>query len=383
MPAENLKGYERISKGSGYSYQYRSNSTLPWNNGFASQTDTSSLSSQTHPGPPYRTGGPFYLWKEYTEFGRQYISNPTYRGFVTGGNLTGVAAIADTGSATDAQLDTFGATAISRVSPNNPAFSLATFLGEAREGVPHLIGSSFQRDKVDFLRNSGSEYLNVEFGWLPLVSDVQNFAHAVKSSKKILDQYRRDSGHRIRRRYYEPPTVTESVFTGSGFLYPVVANYLGVGTSTKTTLRERWFSGAFKYHIPTGDSQYAKFRRFEIYANHLLGTRLTPAVLWELSPWSWAVDWFTNSGDVINNITNLGSDGMVLEYGFSMDSRVNEHLTVQTGTTTEVQGRPFFRKNVKVFKSRRPAHPYGFGVDNTSLSARQLAVLAALGLSRS
>jgi hypothetical protein len=116
-----------------------------------------------------------------------------------------------------------------------------------------------------------------------------------------------------------------------------------------------------------------------------LGTRITPELIWELTPWSWAVDWFTNAGDVIHNISQLGSDGLVMQYGYAMrHMRVHEyhrgHYSFSDSVGTHVG--TVAREIGSEWKQRVAAHPYGFGIDDTSLSARQTAILAALGLTR-
>jgi hypothetical protein len=115
-------------------------------------------------------------------------------------------------------------------------------------------------------------------------------------------------------------------------------------------------------------------------ADKLIGLGLTPDVLWNLAPWSWAVDWFTNTGDVILNLTDWASDGLVMVYGYLM-----EHTIVKDTYTLTFPG-IFPRRNVTpmVFvtetKLRRKANPFGFGVNANDLSDRQLAIITALGL---
>jgi hypothetical protein len=131
-----------------------------------------------------------------------------------------------------------------------------------------------------------------------------------------------------------------------------------------------------------------RLRRYEALANHLFGTRITPELVWNLAPWSWAFDWFTNAGDVIHNISLLGVDGLVLQYGYAMRSMNVKHEMVQT-VTSGLGGRNLgfggLTSTRLVFtetKQRIRANPYGFGIDDLSLSGRQLAILAALGLTK-
>jgi hypothetical protein len=109
---------------------------------------------------------------------------------------------------------------------------------------------------------------------------------------------------------------------------------------------------------------------------------LTPSTVWELQPWSWAIDWFSNTGDLMKNISLLGSDGMVLQYGYICSSNKVEtdyHTEpFQLGSKTYQGHLNIVQKTLK----RRQATPYGFGFNMATLTARQEAILAALALSR-
>lgn len=279
-----------------------------------------------------------------------------------------------------------GATAIARTAPTNPSFDLANALGElGGDGLPKVVGMQTLKEKARYLKNSGDEYLNAEFGWLPLVSDLRGFARTVQKSKQILDQFHKGSDQKIRRRYAFPSSQNDSVrFTGQDsvggvLMYPSFGSN-GTGQASDTVTLDTWFSGAFKYHVPMGNDYLSRFERHYADAGKLLGVELTPSTVWELAPWSWAVDWFSNTGDVIRNISLLGKDGLVLEYGYLMDKFVQRtDLSVSvvalnksyTGSLTTVT------KRLK----RRRATPYGFGFDLGSLTASQEAVIVALGFS--
>jgi len=157
-------------------------------------------------------------------------------------------------------------------------------------------------------------------------------------------------------------------------------------TASETYELRYWFSGAFRYHVPIGDSTWERLSRYEQYSNYLFGTRITPEVVWNLAPWSWAVDWFTNAGDVIHNISTLGFDGLVMQYGYAMRQELRKavivHTTTGNGFSGLAAGLRASRTEVIEFKQRVPANPYGFGIDDISLSKTQLAILAALGLTR-
>ena len=376
------------------SWQDRSNGTLPFGpKAFIQDFFSEEVLSQCHTGrwPQPRdstvdVGGFMTLhrtWTKHTQLA------PISASFTRGS--TGIAAaigytfginpaVAGSGSVMNA----FGAKAIAAVLPTNPNASLATFLGELRsDGLPRLPGSS-HKELVSNAKKAGDEYLNVEFGWLPFVSDLQSFADSVKRSRQLIDQYVRDSDRKIRRRYTPSELYSSATFPNIA-LQCYGQNITASGAISRTDSTRLWFSGAFRYHVPVGDDFYSRLLRYESLANHLFGTRITPELVWELAPWSWAIDWFTNAGDVIKNISLLGVDGLVMQYGYAMrHMRVEE---IAKGSFSFIDGFGAHAGTVsKTFgsewKQRVRANPYGFGIDDTSLTARQLAVLAALGLSK-
>jgi len=286
----------------------------------------------------------------------------------------------------DASLDANGSTLYARATPTNPAFSLNRSLGELKkDGLPDLVGMSVLKERTRYLKDSGDEYLNAQFGWAPLVSDLRKFAQTVKGSNKVLRHHDRQMGHHhVRRRRSLPMSSTTTSYKGTnGILAPLALNLGADVVAEKTDLQEIWFSGAFRYFVPINDTLRGKMQYWESQANHLLGTRPTPALVWQLAPWSWAVDWFSNVGDVMKNISALGHDSLVLQYGYAMCHTKRDYRMHMTrvapsgGAAIDVN-----RQHIYEIKQRRPATPYGFGVNLTSLSSSQLAIVAALGLSK-
>lgn len=291
----------------------------------------------------------------------------------------------------DDDLMKLGATAVARCKPTNSVADAATFLGELwKDRLPDLPGSSTWRDRTLTSRNAGEEFLNTEFGWLPLVSDVKSFARAVTTAQTVLAQYERDAGKVVRRRYNFPEQRTTNV-EDMKIYNP---SYLGVDDSTfyignpadtvRTieTVRRQWFSGAFTYGLPSGYDSRNALDRYALMADKVYGTSLTPEVLWELAPWSWAVDWFSNTGDVISNISDWSADGLVMVYGYMMEHTIHKHTYTQS--FSGYNGNPAVSPVTMVTetKVRKRANPFGFGLTWDGLSPLQAAIAAAIGLTR-
>jgi len=290
----------------------------------------------------------------------------------------------------DDELDALGATAVANTNPENAFVRLSSTIGELfTSGLPALVGHQTWRGKTLKARNAGKEYLNVQFGWVPLVSDISDFADVVRNADAVLAQYERDAGKRVRRRYEissveksEVPQFHTGVYPYSGTGLNFVSNP-GVQKFERKISQRTWFSGAYTYYLPTGYDSRNKLARYALLAQRL-GLDPSPEDLWELAPWSWAVDWFSNTGDVIQNVTSFQIDGTVLAYGYVM-----EH-TIVTDTYTlegveDINHDPIVVPSLTLVtetKVRQVANPYGFGVSWDGLSTFQASILAALGLTK-
>jgi len=122
--------------------------------------------------------------------------------------------------------------------------------------------------------------------------------------------------------------------------------------------------------------------RYARYADKLLGISPTPDALWNLAPWSWAIDWFSNTGDVVSNISDWATDGLVMQYGYQMVHTITRDNYVPLGSDL-IDGsfsRPFTM--VVETKQRRKANPFGFSLSWNGLSPVQQAIALAIGLTR-
>jgi hypothetical protein len=301
-------------------------------------------------------------------------------------------------------LNSLGTTAIAQCAPTNPSSSLGTSLAESfREGVPSLPGIQLWKNRTEKLVAAGSEYLNYQFGWAPLQNEVNSVVNTARNHRDILQNYRHNEGRDVHRRF-DFPTEIQEVAEPSGTHYigenlNNLAAYASVAGATPATCQtvfrketKRWFEGCFTFGGMSGTDSFRRQLGFGSDADALFGLSLTPSVLWELTPWSWAVDWFSNTGDVITNATNFGAAGLVMRYGFMMQESIVEYYTefsgqrlrakVQPNTYVSVPVGPAKRGERLTTKSRAIANPFGFGVGWEGLSPTQLAITAALGITR-
>jgi hypothetical protein len=300
------------------------------------------------------------------------------------------------------ELDAAGTTAIAQCAPNNPTANLSSTLGESmRDGIPSLPGLQLWKGKTEILKSLGSEYLNYQFGWRPLKEEVTNVVNASRQQRDIMKNYRHNEGRNVHRRFDFPDEVQVSeaeMANANAIAWPGGAKYSSLAQSPATVVtvtenvRKRWFEGCFTYGGPAKADNFGRAIGFGSEADALYGLNLSPDVLWEMTPWSWAVDWFTNAGDVIHNVGNFAAAGLVMRYGYMMEETISTtytrygpspwlYFTDSGQVKTKREGSCSIGYKT-ISKSRAPANPFGFGVGWEGLSPTQLAITAAIGITR-
>ena len=361
------------------------------------------------------SGGPFYKThsSSYQELGsvdravdkrlEQNYSGPIYGTFIGSPSMSAHYKGNPPSKPAESSMNADGATAIALVAPTNPTANLSVALAEgAREGLPSLPGIQLWRRKTQALREAGSEYLNYQFGWAPLVSEVHSVVNASRHHRDIMQNYRHSEGRNTYRRFDFSPevsTVEEEISPGYALL-PLNSNWLWAGSTAEPRRivvkneRKRWFEGCFTYGGPSGTDSFRRALGFGSDADAVYGLNLDPELLWELTPWSWAVDWFTNVGDVLSNISAFAAAGLVMRYGYMMEETISTYYTqygdftylrLKSGSKSEattVKGGRCASGVQTITKARCPANPFGFGIGWEGLSPTQLAITAALGITR-
>jgi len=316
-------------------------------------------------------------------------------------------------SSTRQQLVVKGAIAAAACAPSNQIASAASAIGELLQDVPNIPGLRLVESRLKALEvvaKSSDEFLNVVFGVLPTISDAQSFVKGVDKVEKRVDQFIRDSGRNVRRKFAFPKERTTTTETLSGIYSPLGSYFSGPtagswlwGTQDQcripvySTVRERtverdiWFSGAFTYHLPEWFDTTSKNDRRRLMAE-LLGAKPDLNTLWQLTPWSWAVDWFTNASSYVQSLSALINYGTVMRYGYVMETTtITDVYSAGSLLYSEPVVSGGFRSPLPsvspvtlrtTVKKRIQANPFGFGLDWNGLSPVQLAIAAALGITR-
>jgi len=280
-----------------------------------------------------------------------------------------------------------------RANITKPKASLAQFALELLLDVPQiplqLLTQLFR------LKSVGKEYLNVEFGWLPLFGDIVKAVHTLNKVDKILIQLKRDSERGVRRKMelWSESTTPESSSNIGYYLPSRPSQWLpDFGANAQRTIETHvkkrvWGSGRFRYHF----EGYKELGLTSQQLRVISGIEVNPRLVYELLPWSWLVDWYSNLGPIISNWVSMSEDAFVADYAYVMGS-----IEI---TTTDISSGPYYSsiqngekggtstvslvtRTRDEYKARYGATPYGFGLNPASFSSRKWAILVALGLAK-
>jgi len=346
-------------------------------------------------------------WRPWSEIGPGYekrvvVDTPYHIPY-----FTDLLAKSPTAESDNMTLAAMGTKAIANCAPTQPTVNLAASLLElVHDGLPKLVGKEFWESntrRASSLRNNAkvgsSEWLNYQFGQVPLMSDIFSFMETVWRLDELINQFLRDNGKVVRRKWSFPPefSVVETVVDANAFPrgpdnVPGLFLFNELPSTQLVRRREtmvrRWFSGAFVYHLPwtvfrdlyyTHESNWQELRQ-------MFGLDLTLDTIWQVTPWSWLVDWFTNAGDVLSNASTWEANGLVMKYGYIMEhSFVRDTYTYVGPIHIDVDGvvpRPPDVVVTNETKKRLKASPFGFGLTFEGLSLKQKSILTALSLGR-
>lgn len=294
---------------------------------------------------------------------------------------------------TESSIRVQGTFAMNASRPNHIGASIVNSSAElGHDGVPLVPTLEEWKRKTKALKNVSDLHLAIQFGWLPIISDVRKFARRVKNQNEILQKANAKSRthQKVGFRFPTDTSVQSSAIDG----YPAYIWDSGaIATQTnlieqtvKTRSVDTWFEGDWDSFLPGyGWPQKQYLNKTAQWADEILGTGITPKKLWDLAPWSWAIDWFTNTGDILDAFSNFMVDGLVLRNAFVMQHFKNDcKIEWSTSALTQQKNSVGHGSAYSILevKQRYPSVPYfGFGTIG-ALTTRQTSILVALGISK-
>ncbi len=217
---------------------------------------------------------------------------PGYQRF---GSITHV----DTGAPNPAGL---GATLLSRTNPSRPTIVPFTLVQDLYD-VPRMLKSVGRLIKTPKSllspKEVANQYLGAKFGWLPLIDDTKKLLNVGQYIDARVNELRRlysEQGLKRRLQLGSNSAVsTEFGFSWDDDFTGLVSTNIHRGTTVKTWGTVRWKPNNLP--CPGWTPSDAEILR---KATQIVSGFTTEGVVkgaWDLLPWTWMVDWFSNVGD--------------------------------------------------------------------------------------
>jgi len=243
------------------------------------------------------------------------------------------------------------------------------------------------------------EFLNQQFGIRPFIGDIQKLAQAVIAGDILLQRYNREASLLTRRRLdmgssTKLTTHTDPVFMdlylGANHGNPKPPGWLnsygGYWDVIDEVTHSIRFAGQYERFVPINDAFFRNSEEFARKANKLLGTEINPSVVWQVTPWSWLLDWFGNFNVFMTNVSYLNGNDTILRYGYLTHWITGSRTWTRQSPVEDGLGRQLsntaYLKHHFIVKRRVRASPYGFGISLPDMSPLRWAILAALGKTR-
>lgn len=237
------------------------------------------------------------------------------------------------------------------------------------------------------------DFLAQQFGWIPFVRDLIKFDNVVQNYHSIIAQAIARNDRWVRRRVTleASEAVTPIRSTASFNMMPVGMDiYFPSGIPPIYQVEEvkrtnTTAVGKFKYYRPEFDksvqdkiSQWNQAQQFLTVS----GARITPTNVYNMIPWSWAIDWFSNVGDWVDRLTDTWVDSIVSEYCFVMKHEMTVRRAIQFAPFISGPKSFTFERTIDSKQRRKASSPYDFNLGWGDLTPTQLAIAAALGIGR-
>jgi hypothetical protein len=188
-------------------------------------------------------------------------------------------------------------TVLARTNPSRPAIVPFDLIQDLYDIPRQLkdVGKLIKSPKrVLSQREIANQYLGVKFGWLPLIKDVQDLLDVGKSiDRRVAEFHRLYSSNGLKRRLtlHEDHAAADQ----KSVTFESNASLTIIGTYSDVTTRRRWATVRW---LPTVLPRYYPNDARILSEAKRISLGLTVEGLyqgaWDLLPWTWLIDWFTN-----------------------------------------------------------------------------------------
>lgn len=225
----------------------------------------------------------------------------------------------------------------------------------------------------------GGAWLEYQFMIAPIVGDIVRLAqlnNVVHDRIKEINRLFGDKGLRRTVQVHSGSAFEErsTVLQSAGVW---VVNTARITTHSSTRVHCRW--------TPTGGTPRPSPEQVRAWAiRSALGLTVDASTLWELTPWSWLIDWCTSIGDYFKASRNIVPAALTGVYPMTHMTTTWEIPSMKIiNSWNEHVGDVTAARSVRTYKSRRSSFISPFVAHLPFLDGGRMGILAALVATRS
>jgi len=272
-----------------------------------------------------------------------------------------------------------------RAKPDSSYADFAQSIAELRE-VSQLV-----RYRASSLMSAfGTGYLAYAFGWTPIINDLHKLTNMAAATKKRIAWLRRNANKpvKMKRTLYNFSSDLGELYKityGTPFPFNTIEPAEGERSVYGVMSCKAEYHSVIRYALP----EDANSLGWEDKAfRHLIGLRPGLDLIWDITPWTWLVDWFTNVGDFVED--RFSRDLVATEVHdewITITCTITSWCTVPTvagSLSTYAAHTSAYTERKDTFKYRMippDAAPLTL-LDLVPFNSKQQAILAALAASR-
>lgn len=274
----------------------------------------------------------------------------------------------DTGSPSDASV---ASTVLSKTNPSKAYVDLPVGIAELRE-LPEIIRTQYAKSiKEALTKGAATSYLTYQFGLKPFVDDMKkmlNFHSRVeKRVKEIKHLQRKGLRRTIDIGGYSATTKYPNTVLQSSVIF--------ITRDVEHVATERVW-GHVRYRPAPILLKYSNDQLRALAYRAVLGLTVDFNTAYQLIPWSWLVDWFSNLGDIVESSRNI----VPVTHDQPL---VMRHVRNEFSFPEWTSGLAYLSPGkVSIETKSRKRVPVTLSVDIPFLTKRQSAILASIAALR-
>lgn len=277
--------------------------------------------------------------------------------------------------------------------PNKPVVSIPVFIAELKD-IPQMIFSIGEtllgrhrnfssHGKRNLATVVGAGYLGASFGWFPLIGDLVKLYHFQDSVEKKIKELNRmyDRGGIRRKRILQRDSAQRTdgpwpMNTNGGLVISATSHRVTTYTEWCTV---RWNIKQDSKPRPTDMEIRRKSENIVRGTVWMDDPWAVASDLWQLTPWSWLTDWFTNIGDYLD--AHRGYVPVEASRGCVMSTTETTAVFTRTSGNATTKGGDGTIKR-KTLKRRIVSTTPTFEAGVPFLTAHQTSILGSLAAVR-